>query len=221
MDTVLVLLSLEIGSHTTLCDHDLLNFPLALCMPYAAATASPPCISCKPTPRPPSMSHLVKPTSPAVISTVSHSQSGLNTLDMPLESACSVSCMCRVAGASAAALLAGYVASHGTRLSLAVRRSAAAVDWLHAKEPRAARPVCGLLLERLAEVESEVSRHRQCGQSWMTSYCGGIADKHGIQLVSSTGGQRCSLRGLFEGGPRLGWWVAQFNRARAGAWPLC
>ena len=64
----------------------------------------------------------------------------------------------RVAGASAGALLAGYVATHGSRLSLTVRRSAASVDWLHAKEPRAARPVCDLFLERLAEVDSEVGQ---------------------------------------------------------------
>ena len=65
---------------------------------------------------------------------------------------------CRVAGASSAALLAAYVSAHGARLSLAVRRSAAAVDWLHAKEPRGARPVCKLLLERLAEVDGEVGQ---------------------------------------------------------------
>lgn len=51
-----------------------------------------------------------------------------------------------------------YVELHGRQLSLMVRRSVAATNWLQHKEPRAPRPVCDLMLERLARAEAEMSQ---------------------------------------------------------------
>ncbi|KAK9813244.1 hypothetical protein WJX72_011382 [[Myrmecia] bisecta] len=59
-------------------------------------------------------------------------------------------------GTAAQLLLAGYVEAHGRRLSLAVRRSVDATNWLQHKEPRGPRPICDLLIERLANAEAEV-----------------------------------------------------------------
>jgi hypothetical protein len=47
---------------------------------------------------------------------------------------------------------------HGRQLSLMVRRSVAATNWLQHKEPRAARPICDLMLERLSKAEAEMSQ---------------------------------------------------------------
>jgi hypothetical protein len=55
-------------------------------------------------------------------------------------------------------LLQCYVELHGRALSVAVRRSVGSTNWLHAAEPRAPRPVCDLLLERINKAEAEVSR---------------------------------------------------------------
>lgn len=54
------------------------------------------------------------------------------------------------------ALLAAYVELHGRQLSLIVRRSVAASNWLHHKEPRGQRTVCDVILERLTRAEQEV-----------------------------------------------------------------
>eukprot|EP00891_Asterochloris_glomerata_P001742 jgi/Astpho2/1742/Aster-04163 len=59
-------------------------------------------------------------------------------------------------GTAAQALLAAYVDAHGRRLTLAVRRSIDATNWLHQKEPRGPRPICDLLLERISDAEAEV-----------------------------------------------------------------
>lgn len=61
-------------------------------------------------------------------------------------------------GTAANALLSAYVELHGRQLSLTVRRSVAATNWLAHKEPRAPRPVCELLMERLAKAQAEVSQ---------------------------------------------------------------
>ncbi len=63
---------------------------------------------------------------------------------------------CRRLGTAAQALLAAYVDAHGRRLTLAVRRSIDATNWLHQKEPRGPRPICDLLLERISDAEAEV-----------------------------------------------------------------
>ncbi len=55
-------------------------------------------------------------------------------------------------------LLTTFVAAHGRKLSLAARRSVDSPDWLQHKEPRGPRPVCQLLLERLAEAEAEAGQ---------------------------------------------------------------
>ncbi|GLC45938.1 hypothetical protein PLESTF_000714400 [Pleodorina starrii] len=62
----------------------------------------------------------------------------------------------RLSAASSAMVLA-YVEMHGRQLSVMVRRSTASVSWLTCKEPRGPRPVCSLLLERLARVEAEAA----------------------------------------------------------------
>ena len=59
-------------------------------------------------------------------------------------------------GVASAALLEGYVQAQGAWLSMALRRGLEAVDWRTVKEPRAPRPVCALLLERLERVEAQV-----------------------------------------------------------------
>ncbi|KAJ9510063.1 hypothetical protein QJQ45_011702 [Haematococcus lacustris] len=64
----------------------------------------------------------------------------------------------RCLSAAAAALLATYLELHGRQLSLMVRRSVAATNWLQHKEPRGPRPVCDLLAERLGRAELEVSQ---------------------------------------------------------------
>jgi len=61
-------------------------------------------------------------------------------------------------GTAANVLLQCYVELHGRVLSVAVRRSVGSTNWLHAAEPRAPRPVCDLLLERINKAEAEVSR---------------------------------------------------------------
>ncbi|GIL63103.1 hypothetical protein Vafri_17228 [Volvox africanus] len=62
----------------------------------------------------------------------------------------------RLSAASSAMVLA-YVEMHGRQLSVMVRRSTGSVSWLTCKEPRGPRPVCSLLLERLARVEAEAA----------------------------------------------------------------
>ncbi|GIL88543.1 hypothetical protein Vretimale_15339 [Volvox reticuliferus] len=62
----------------------------------------------------------------------------------------------RLSAASSAMVLA-YVEMHGRQLSIMVRRSTGSVSWLTCKEPRGPRPVCSLLLERLARVEAEAA----------------------------------------------------------------
>ena len=46
---------------------------------------------------------------------------------------------------------------HGRALSQLVERSVSSTNWLHAQPPRAPRPVCDLLLERLERCEAELS----------------------------------------------------------------
>lgn len=46
--------------------------------------------------------------------------------------------------------------AHGRRLAFAVRRSIDGTNWATYREPRAPRPVCDLLLERLTDAEAEV-----------------------------------------------------------------
>eukprot|EP00887_Chlorella_sp_A99_P007202 scaffold2.g7202.t1 len=65
--------------------------------------------------------------------------------------------LARKLGAAAAALLRGYVDRAGQMLALAARQSTAATDWVNHREPRAPRPFCDLLLEKLAEVDAEVA----------------------------------------------------------------
>lgn len=55
-------------------------------------------------------------------------------------------------------LLGSYVDLHGRSLSLLLQRSVGSTNWLHAQPPRAPRPVCDLLLERLGRCEAELSR---------------------------------------------------------------
>ncbi|KAG2450988.1 hypothetical protein HYH02_004260 [Chlamydomonas schloesseri] len=62
----------------------------------------------------------------------------------------------RLSAASSAMVLA-YVEMHGRQLSVMVRRSTASVSWLTCKEPRGPRPVCSLLLERLAKLQAEAA----------------------------------------------------------------
>ncbi|GFR51169.1 hypothetical protein Agub_g13527, partial [Astrephomene gubernaculifera] len=59
--------------------------------------------------------------------------------------------------AASSAMVLSYVEAHGRQLSVMVRRSTASVSWLACKEPRGPRPVCSLLLERLARVEAEAA----------------------------------------------------------------
>lgn len=54
-------------------------------------------------------------------------------------------------------LLSTFVELHGRQLSLMVRRSVAATNWLHHKEPRAPRPICDLIIEKISKTEQEVS----------------------------------------------------------------
>jgi hypothetical protein len=55
-------------------------------------------------------------------------------------------------------LLGSYVDLHGRSLSVLVQRSVGSTNWLHAQPPRAPRPVCDLLLERLGRCEAELMR---------------------------------------------------------------
>lgn len=52
-------------------------------------------------------------------------------------------------------LLSCYVELHGRALSLMVHRSVAATNWLQHMEPRAPRPICDLLVQRLSKAETE------------------------------------------------------------------
>ncbi len=56
----------------------------------------------------------------------------------------------------AAVLARAYVDSQGRKLSLALRRSAEATNWLQHREPRGPRPVTHLLLELLAAAQAQV-----------------------------------------------------------------
>lgn len=53
-------------------------------------------------------------------------------------------------------LLKSFVDIYGRQLSLIIQRSLSAADWLNHKEPRGPRPVCQLILAKLAETEMEV-----------------------------------------------------------------
>jgi hypothetical protein len=55
-------------------------------------------------------------------------------------------------------LLGSYVDLHGRRLSLLVQRSVCSTNWLQAQPPRAPRPVCDVILERVAQAEAEAAR---------------------------------------------------------------
>ncbi|KAI3430892.1 hypothetical protein D9Q98_009301 [Chlorella vulgaris] len=63
----------------------------------------------------------------------------------------------RQLAATAAALLQGYVAAHGAQLAAAVEESSRATQWGSQGEPRAPRPICDTVLEKVAEVDGEVS----------------------------------------------------------------
>lgn len=56
----------------------------------------------------------------------------------------------RQLSATSQALLRGYVDAYERVLSIAVRRSMEATDWLNHKEPRAPRLVCDFILEKAA-----------------------------------------------------------------------
>ena len=56
----------------------------------------------------------------------------------------------RQLAAAAAALLQGYTQAHGVALVAAVESSTQAMDWVNHKEPRAARPVCNAILDKVA-----------------------------------------------------------------------
>lgn len=58
--------------------------------------------------------------------------------------------LARRMGAAAGVLLRGYIDRHGQMLALAARQSTAATDWANHREPRAPRPICDLLLEKLS-----------------------------------------------------------------------
>jgi hypothetical protein len=62
------------------------------------------------------------------------------------------------AATSSDLLLGSYVDLHGRSLSVLVQRSVGSTNWLHAQPPRAPRPVCDLLLERLGRCEAELMR---------------------------------------------------------------
>ncbi|KAA6417142.1 MAG: hypothetical protein FRX49_12897 [Trebouxia sp. A1-2] len=69
-------------------------------------------------------------------------------------------------GTAAQTLLGGYVEAHGRQLTIAVRRSVDSTNWLQHKEPRGPRPICDLLIEKLATAEAEVVQLvRETGQS--------------------------------------------------------
>jgi hypothetical protein len=67
------------------------------------------------------------------------------------------SCCCCYLSASDL-LLGSYVDLHGRSLSVLVQRSVGSTNWLLAQPPRAPRPVCDLLLERLGRCEAELMR---------------------------------------------------------------
>ena len=62
----------------------------------------------------------------------------------------------RQLNAGATDLLKSYVEMHGRQLTLMIRRSVAAANWLNHKEPRGPRPVCDLMLTRMGIAEREV-----------------------------------------------------------------
>lgn len=68
---------------------------------------------------------------------------------------------CRQLSTSAGTLLRGYVDGYGRLLTIAVRRSMEATDWLNHKEPRAPRAVCDYILEKVAG-----------GRSWVVGCIG-------------------------------------------------
>ncbi len=51
---------------------------------------------------------------------------------------------------TASTLLRGYVDAYGRLLTIAVRRSMEATDWLNHREPRAPRLLCDYILEKVA-----------------------------------------------------------------------
>ncbi|DBB17629.1 TPA: hypothetical protein ACH3X3_002673 [Trebouxia sp. C0006] len=69
-------------------------------------------------------------------------------------------------GTAAQTLLGGYVEAHGRQLTIAVRRTVDSTNWLQHKEPRGPRPICDLLIEKLATAEAEVVQLvRETGQT--------------------------------------------------------
>lgn len=57
---------------------------------------------------------------------------------------------------SASDLLKIYVSNYGQSLSVMIRQSIAAANWLNHKEPRGPRPICDLVLTRLQSSEKEI-----------------------------------------------------------------
>lgn len=64
----------------------------------------------------------------------------------------------RLLRTATARLLVGYVQQQGRKLSLLVRHSMAAPDWLSLPEPRDVRPVCDAILSELATMEAQVAQ---------------------------------------------------------------
>jgi hypothetical protein len=56
----------------------------------------------------------------------------------------------RQLAATAAALLQGYVAAHGAQLAAAAEDSSRATHWGSQGEPRTPRPICNIVLEKVA-----------------------------------------------------------------------
>mmetsp|Transcript_2658 Transcript_2658/g.5884 ORF Transcript_2658/g.5884 Transcript_2658/m.5884 type:complete len:253 (-) Transcript_2658:160-918(-) len=90
----------------------------------------------------------------AASATLAHAGSGGRAGDLP--PAFVPGEVARCLHTASTSLLAAYVELHGRQLSLMVRRSLAATNWLNHKEPRGPRPMCDLMAERLSRAEAEV-----------------------------------------------------------------
>ena len=77
---------------------------------------------------------------------------------------------CRKLNSAAVTLLRGYVDAFGRTLTIAVRRSMEATDWLNHREPRAPRLVCDFILDKMTGDEDG------CMEDWKHSLgCSSVA----------------------------------------------
>ncbi|GAB4820337.1 hypothetical protein N2152v2_007383 [Parachlorella kessleri] len=106
----------------------------------------------------------------------------------------------RKINSAAETLLRGYVDAYGRTLTIAVRRSMEATDWLNHREPRAPRLVCDFIIEKMTEADAEVG----CMTEARSARHSRTSSVSVHQLSHSGSGALGPAGGPFGGGSNMG-----------------